>query len=279
MPLISKPEFISLVNHLKTTIQEEDVPSHYIGMGNPDSGLLFVGSEKAIDINRDQIIAHHELFLNLEHWYDIITHHNHLTNAYDQTLLERRGQLTHFNPYNPLFLESTRNRVLPLGGHTYKKMKRLINDCFPPSHFDLNPITSSFTENVFSKCFITELSSIPALNQNHALFHLGTFIDGPRYDFLRYDDFNFFKSFKTVLLYFGRNKNYIGTLGSNERLAILKIFDPKIEHHNINHVIIHGHDFIYYQRKNGVRIILSYHMVNYKYFTTSYRNALATLIL
>jgi len=267
--MVKNSKFLELVSSDK---------QEYIGMGNPDSSLLLVGSEKALDNQKHQGIIHHELHHNWSHWADIVNHHSHLVDPYDIVLLKRGGDLVDFNPFNPLFLAETRSIVLPLGGHTYKKIKGLINSPYKKAIHDLNPLTTPFAINVFSKCFITELSADPALNQNTAKFNLKNFISSSRYDFMRYGDAGFYKGFKTVLLYFGKNDKYIGTVGSAERLAILKIFDPEIDHQHIKTVKIDGFEFVYYQRSNNVRILLSYHMVA-RPFTNVYRKALSSLII
>lgn len=276
MPLIQKNSFLNLIK--KNTLEE------YIGMGNPNSNILLVGSEKAFNVDNQPLIAHHELNFNYEHWKNIVHHYNHLTDPYDNLLLTRPYPLDGFNPFNPLFLLDTRCIVMPRGGHTYHKIKRLINHFqgihhHPDTYIDPTlPEGDVFDFNTFSKCFITDLSSTPATNQKKANFKLDEFLKSKRYDFLLNHASSFYQDFKTTILYFGKNENYIGRVNSDQRLSVLRIFNPSVTHGDriIEHV--GGFDFECYIPKSGSKIILSYHVTNYRYFNTNYSIALSSLI-
>jgi len=278
MPLINKNSFLNLINDYTSESSE------YIGMGNPNSNLLLVGSEKAFDVNLQPLIAHHELYHNNMHWKDLVCNHNTLYDPYDGELLHRPHPLDGFNPFNPLFLDETRQIVMPLGGHTYKKIKKLINDFQHLNHLpanDINPITTpgnNFELNTFSKCFITDLSCIPANNQNKANFQLDEFLQSERYNFLSHHASSFYQDFKTTILYFGNNTNYIGIVNSPQRLSILRIFNPSITHADRQIININGIEFECYIPKNGSKVILSYHFTNFRFFTVNYSAALASII-
>jgi hypothetical protein len=275
MSLINKNSFLNLIN---------ENTSEYIGMGNPNSDLLLVGSEKAFDVNLQPLIAHHELYHNYMHWKDLVCNHNHLENSYDDLLLNRPHPLDGFNPFNPLFLDDTRQIVMPLGGHTYKKIKRLVNHFQNIHHLpetDINPIDApgnNFDLNTFSKCFITDLSSMPAINQNQANFQLDEFLQSERYNFLSHHASSFYQDFKTTILYFGNNTNYIGLVNSPQRLSILRIFNPNIEHTDRQMINSEGFNFECYIPNTGSKIVLSYHFTAFGIFTANYSIALASLI-
>ena len=275
MSLINKNSFLNLIN---------ENTSEYIGMGNPNSNLLLVGSEKAIDLSLHPLIAHHELYHNYMHWKDLVCNHNTLYDPYDGVLLHRPYPLDGFNPFNPLFLGVTRRIVMPLGGHTYKKIKRLVNHFQNIRHLpvtDINPIYApgnNFDLNTFSKCFITDLSSKPATNQNKANFKLDKFLQSERYNFLSHHAASFYQDFKTTILYFGKNVNYIGKVNSPQRLSILRIYNPIIEHTDRQMITSGGFNFECYIPKTGSKVILSYHFTAFGSFTANYSIALASLI-
>jgi hypothetical protein len=275
MALINKNSFLNLIN---------ENTSEYIGMGNPNSNLLLVGSEKAFDVNLQPLIAHHELYHNYGHWKDIVLNYNHHKNSYDELLLNRLHPLNSFNPFNPLFLDDTRQIVMPLGGHTYNKIKRLVNDFLNIHHLpetEINPNAApgnNFDLNTFSKCFITDLSSMPAINQNQAKFKLDEFLQSERYNFMLHHASSFYQDFKTTILYFGKNTNYIGNVNSPQRLSVLRIFNPDITHADRRTVNRNGIEFECYIPKNGSKLILSYHFTNFKFFTANYSIALASII-
>ena len=86
MTLIRNKKFKTLVNSIANYTQEK-----YLGMGNPDSKILLVGSEKALSPTHeeDMIIRNHELLNNHYQWYDIINHYNYLTDNFDSVILKR----------------------------------------------------------------------------------------------------------------------------------------------------------------------------------------------
>jgi len=251
----------------------------YIGMANPDASLLLVGSEKALNPDIHQQIIHHELLHNVNHWRDILFNYNHLGDSFDPVLLTRPNPLDGFNPYNPLFfLRANEHRIG--GGHTYTRMRGLINH-----HENLNGLpqtaldTHVFRQHTFSKFFMTELSMNIAPNQNIAGFNLGDFLDSDRYRFMSGLASPFYQDFKTTILYAGNR--YVGAPGTPERLAIIRIFNPNLSHHDLN-VLNPDNDAInihYYQSKlGGSRVIISRHFTAFGPWN-EYANALAGLII
>ena len=229
MALINRQEFVELLNSNFLRDLNENKENFYVGMGNPNADTLLIGSEKALN-PLDAIYApilRHELELNIDHWIDLLDNYNHLENPFDLNLLNRNPPLNRFNPFNPLFLVQTANIVGNTAGHTYAGMNRLINRVHN-QNFGL--YTNDFTSNFFSKIFISELSTNTALNQNVANFNLANFLDSARYNFLTTTASNFYRSFKTVVIYCGRNTHYVGIPGTENRLKVIQIFNPTLSH-------------------------------------------------
>ncbi|MBK9288074.1 MAG: hypothetical protein IPN38_10400 [Flavobacteriales bacterium] len=207
---------------------EDEKP--YLGMGNPDADILFVGSEKALDKARliHGSIIRHELSLNFAHWHDILTRSSPF-DPFDPTLLARSAPLNGFNPYSPLLFPSTLAIVSKYwAGRTYAGMERLMN-----AYEDLKkmPKTAAceqiaFHSSIFSKVFITELSDLPATSQSKARFRLTPYLSSPRYHFMTGIAANFYTGFRTVVVYCGRNPKYVGKVGSCERLQIVRPVQP-----------------------------------------------------
>ena len=119
---------------------------------------------------------------------------------------------------------------------------------------------------------------MPATNQNKANFKLDKFLQSERYNFLSHHAASFYQDFKTTILYFGKNINYIGIANSPERLSVLKIFNPNITHEDRQVINVNGYAFECYMPENGNKIILSYHFTNWNFFTVNYSIALASII-
>lgn len=234
-------------------------PTDYIGMGNPDAKILFVGSEKALSASNlaHAPILNHELVLNHKHWFDIVTRHLH-KDPFDPSLLSRSGPLAGFNPYSPLLFPSTEAIVRRSGGHTYRGMERLINAY--EVHAGLHPTTTiwekkTHAKSTSSRIFISELSTQVAPNQALAKFDLCRFLSSLRHKFMTGVARDFYQGFDVVVLYCGRNANYVGQKGTKERRAVIRIFNP---------IAIHAVSpapagFEVYSPTTGARIILCRH--------------------
>jgi hypothetical protein len=260
MPLINKPEFIELLNSNFLRTLNENKENFYVGMGNPNADILLIGSEKAInplDLNYGPILKH-ELELNIDHWIDLLDNYNHLENPFDLNLLNRNPPpLNGFNPFNPLFLEQTAKIVGNRSGHTYAGMMRLINSVYNQI-FGL--YTNDFTSNAFSKIFISELSTKTALNQNAAKFNLTNFLASDRYNFLTTTASNFYRNFKTIVIYCGRNNKYVGKLGTENRLKVIQIFNPTLSHMDLINIETTSSPIQIYNNGLGSKVILCRHL-------------------
>ena len=269
MPLITKKSFIDLITHLnsKAFSVDADKQNHYVGMGNPNSDLLLVGNEMALDSSHSihSSIFRHECTLNIEHWYDIIAHYNHLINPFDPILLKRIAPLTGFNPFNPLLFSLTRSIVLGKHGHTYYGMERLINHFEKIDGFTQTNIEETINWIIcsFSKFFITELNINPSKTSSTSKFNVKDFVGtnktskpSKRYNFINKGDLDFYKSFKTVIIYAGSKLNYVGKVASIEREKIIQIFNPKLSNSNLKSS---PSGIKFYDCGTGARVIISRH--------------------
>lgn len=295
MPLITKKSFIDLITQLNTIAFSTDIDkqNHYVGMGEPNSDLLLIGNEMALDSSSavDKVIFNHECTFNINHWYDIYTSHIHLTNALDPSLLGRIAPLTGFNPHNPLLFSLTRTKVFKssVSGHTYSGMERLIDKVEKTYGFTQTNIkeTINWDKCSFSKFFITELNINPSKTSSTSKFNVKNFVGtnktstpSERYNFMNKGDLDFYKSFKTVIIYAGSKLNYVGKIASIEREKIIQIFNPALNHGHHHIIILPPHvnpNYIeYYDCGEGSRVILSRHFSSG--FSNSYAHELAKLI-
>lgn len=252
--MIKNSSFIKLV-----TASAANDADDYIGMGNPDSDVLLVGCEKALEVDHEPMrsIWTHEFLLNQQHWADIVRHRAG-TDPFDRSLLLRPGKLAGFNPYSPILFAPTASIVKRNGGHTYRGMERLVNAYetrwtvgAPTRLFE----SVHFTKSIFSRVFITELSDKVALRSADAGFNVKTFLDGLRHRFMSGTASQFYQGFRNVVLYCGRNSKYVGRTGTPERDAILRIFNPGVSH---THLTVHSGIEVY-SPPTGARIILCRH--------------------
>ncbi|NCC55852.1 MAG: hypothetical protein EOM11_10325 [Erysipelotrichia bacterium] len=241
----------------------------YIGMGNPDSKVLFVGAEKGFDPEESSVINKHELNLNYIHWQDILLNHNNLNDHLHPRLKLREG-LTGFNPFSPLSLDVTCNRVYSIGGHTYKQMEKICNASLlafhsvsPKNIFQVSP--HFYNESMFKYCFLTELSDLPKkTSEKGVLFSNDDFKKSARYSAIKGLLGDFYRSFKTVVIYAGRK--YAETHCTTQRLDVIKLFNPKL---NCNDLINHGNGAngqwlydVYKSSKGGAKVVVCRHIVS-----------------
>jgi hypothetical protein len=239
----------------------------YIGMGNPDGDILFVGKEKALAPGKliDQPIILHELLLNHPHWYDIVVNHPN-KGSHDPALLQRPHPFTGFSPYNPLLLPTTWARVTGRGFHTYQGMWLAVN-----RGTTINDVTGLGTMTppqaeawqwrLFDKVFITELSIQVARMSNEAPtpFRSTEWLQSPRYRFMSGMAAPFYQRFKTVVIYAGvNNRRYVGAPGSPERLALIQIFNPTLTHADMQ-VLANG-AVQEYANGTGARVLITPHL-------------------
>lgn len=272
-------EFSKIFNILKSNVKSQipkfielssaeynnDFP--YIGMGNPNADILLVGKEKALssDSLYNSILTH-ELNLNFFHWNDLVTNGCSFTSPLDPSILNRTGSLNGFNPFNPLLYNPTFKIVYKKHGHTYYGIQRLINKLESINGVNSTSIfeSTNFSNCTFSKIFLTELNTNTALTSSESDFKISTFLKckNGRYDFMKNCDF--YKRFKVVIIYAGKDLKYVGKDNSSEREALIQIFNP----HLTNSDCITTQNFQIYHTNIGSTVILCRH------FSGGFSNAL-----
>jgi hypothetical protein len=210
----------------------------YIGLGNPDAKVLFVGSEKAFNPEISPVINMHELFLNYAHWDDIIENYNgKLVDTLHPILKLRNNALKGFNPYSPLTLDETCYDVYNAGSHTYKKLEKIINSILltfhslpPTSIFQTSP--KQQLGSAFNYCFLTDISDLPKKRQNEGdAFSFDDFVNSPRYHHLSAAIGDFYRSFQKIVIYAGNT--CVGNRNTDLRLQMIRIFNPNLNHDNL----------------------------------------------
>ncbi len=279
--LFKKINFETKIKEIKITnngdfckyIYNEDLCElPYIGMGNPDANLLFVGSEKAFDKTKSDIIDLHERKLNYLHWYNIINSYGNI-NDHLHPDLKLRYKLKGFNPFSPITLDETSSAVYS-GPHTYKKIEKIVNAqimsyrpmAFKTKFDEIAP--KSFEKSSFNYCFLTDISDFPKKRQKDGdKFKYDEFKKSCRYKHLNDNNSigGFYRDFKNILIYAG--KDYTGSHASDQRNDIIRIFNPKI---NPIHDYQRGEISDIYQSKNGGAKIIFTNQLTSRAFNTDY---------
>lgn len=165
---------------------------YYIGYGNPNSEILFIGKEKAFSITNNPELFLHESINNNKQWENVIKN----SNNYD----------LQFNPLFPQkYFESKISNYKIKKRHTWGMYCELVKAITEKSE-----ITSSseiIENNFFNHCFTTEVNHIPSK------YSLHTPSIKVREELLQHV---FYKSFKYVI---------IGAIGSINLSQIKSIFD------------------------------------------------------
>jgi hypothetical protein len=120
----------------------------YIGAGNPNSNILFLGKEKAFDIVQRPELLIKESVNNILHWNYIQNN----PNADD--LLNSLG-------YNPLFPRGYHNQNLR-PRHTWGLYSQIIAGLENKDKKELFEETNNLTNSLFNYCFTSELNHIPS---------------------------------------------------------------------------------------------------------------------
>jgi hypothetical protein len=246
----------------------------YIGLGCPDSNILFVGSEKKEEKSFPNIIQH-ELNYNFSHWNNLVSNYNGFKDNFHPKLKLRGGVLNHFNPFSPLTLDETSLAVYSKGSHTYMRIEIIINSILHAyglptlSIYNISP--KRYNESLFSRCFLTELSDKPMPSQN-GTWDFNAFKSSPRANHMINGELgDFYKSFKKVVIYAG--KKYTGRVGSTQREEIIKLFNPYL----CNGDMTAGTDVVgriifqkYVSKKGGAEVIVTENHIITKMFNSSH---------
>lgn len=163
----------------------------YIGYGNPNAEILFLGKEKAIDVIGNPEIFFHESINNIFQWEKLSVGNND------------KGSMLEFNPLCPQLYHKVKNN------HTIKK-----RDTWGMYAKIVKGISSNEEishDNFFDFCFTTEVNHIPSK------YSKGIRVCPERKELLQS---KFYKNFKYVI---------IGAIGSITESEIKDIFGDSLE--------------------------------------------------
>lgn len=167
---------------------------YFIGFGNPLSEVLFIGQEKAFDIESDKELLLQESINNNFHWQNII--------------IDNRTPAK-FNPKFPRKYHNSKIRR----GHTWAFYSRILAAFYNLNHQELITEIKSSSKSVFNYCFMTEINNVPRKKNN------GSTLIMERYFFLQNP---FYKKFKYVII--GASTS----LGKEPSKIIKEIFDADL---------------------------------------------------
>lgn len=166
---------------------------YYIGYGNPNSEILFLGKEKAFDITNSPDLLLHESINNNKQWEYLIEGGN------SADLI--------FNPLFPHKFFGDKFKIKHI--HTWGMYHNLVKEITEKQ--DVTTELKVLENNFFNHCFTTEVNHIPSKYSSHLKS------TDPRKELLQH---TFYKSFKYVI---------IGAIGSIKEEQIKEIFDIQSE--------------------------------------------------
>lgn len=123
----------------------------YIGFGNPNSDLLFLGKEKGFDISKHPELFIKESINNIGHWNYI----SKLGEPINHSLL--LGQLG----FNPMFPRIYHKQKLPTR-HTWGLYSQVVAGLYNKNSADIFKELDNFNCSFFRDCFISEINFIPS---------------------------------------------------------------------------------------------------------------------
>lgn len=140
----------------------------YLGFGNPEADILFIGKEKAFNITNEPESFLNESVNNLAQW----------------ELINNEKDNLRFNPKNPVEYYKEKYNHKIKGNGTWGFYKMLTQKIKSKENLE--------DDKLFENCFTTEINHIPSKKtKNERLISI-------RKEFLQKDDF--FKSFKYVII-------------------------------------------------------------------------------
>jgi hypothetical protein len=199
------------------------VNPYYIGAGNPDSDIIFIGKELAHNPSNNPDLFFLESISNWYLWNEFIKNINFNSVSLSNnsppnidSLIQNFTTKYQYCPLNPLSSKHI-NSIGSVfnGGHTWRKEEKIIlNSKYSSGVSSYNKKNYQFSTNFFSKCFTTELNCVPSKNK-------GIFIpnNNPRVGFI----FNgpmksFINSFKNIIFgcktYLSKINNYQSLISS-----------------------------------------------------------------
>ncbi|SHG41064.1 hypothetical protein SAMN05444396_11166 [Flavobacterium segetis] len=171
---------------------------YYIGFGNPDSDILFIGKEKAFDIMHSPELLFHESINNILQWKVISKNESKSTDSLMH--VEKDDNALIFNPKAPQLYHSGKIT----GRSTWGMYREIVSQI---KLLQKHIVSKDYDNNFFNDCFMTELNFKPSnYSEGHGL-------NNNRREFLKNP---FFKSFRYVIV--GAN----AIIGEE---ALIEIFD------------------------------------------------------
>ncbi len=129
---------------------------YYLGFGNPDANILFIGKEKGFDEKNARLLFY-ESVCNFIQWEYIISYGKLLNHKY---LFRNLG----FNPMFPRMYPYS--KLTPAG--TWGKYSKIIGYIYNKDWKTLFYNTSNISKSMFNYCFMTELNHKPS-KESHKL--------------------------------------------------------------------------------------------------------------
>lgn len=178
---------------------------YYIGFGNPESNILFLGKEKGFDIEKHPNLLIHESINNIVQW------------NYINTIESNKSHVDIFNylGYNPQFprLFHIQN-ISPR--HTWSLYSQIVAGIYSLNRKEIFEEKTKYDKSFFNHCFISETNYIPSK------YSRGNKLIPERKEFLKQP---FFKNFTKII---------IGAKGYLSLDEISDIFDISSESKQIN---------------------------------------------
>lgn len=203
-------EFINLVNKAfcesekLTHEQKAEGNPYYIGFGNPNAKILFVGKEKGFDKEKNLRQFEFESLLNPTEWK------SYIDNSIGINTNKHYESNNYINAFYPYF---GKNKA----GHTWSKYEKILKNIYPDMTTENN--------NFFSYAFLTEVNFQPSKYSK-----IKAFKNQERIDFLKEE---YFKSFDVILLACGKYLNN----SQIEEIFNVKLLDrSKSEKHELLNV-------------------------------------------
>lgn len=195
----------------------------YIGFGNPNSEILFVGKEKAFDISNSPELFIRESINNTLHWTSIYQNNQYEINHPE--IFENLG-------FNPFFPKAYNTKKIP-PRHTWGIYSTIVNGIYN-TNLMLNE-SIDFQNSFFSRCFTTELNHIPStysrglrMSQTRKTYFMNDFYRSFTKIFIGATGYLTIDELKTL---FNIQQNNVGidiTLGRNNKREITaKYFEDK----------------------------------------------------
>jgi len=152
---------------------------YYIGFGNPESKILFIGKEKGFDLQNHPELLFEESINNIYHWQGIIS----------KDLFNHPLKIQKSFDFSPLFPLSYNYKHQFKKSHTWYTYSKVLAATFKKlSEYDSYFNRNDYNSSLFQKCFMTEFNYVPSKYSKK----LGKGIDD-RIEFLKNDFFNKFK--------------------------------------------------------------------------------------